>query len=86
MMKGRSMTVLHRLIGFLLRTDPALWYALDHRSRSAASWIPVALVLALFVFAAGACLVAGNFAEGTFLCAIAVVFAAAKGLASARRQ
>jgi hypothetical protein len=77
---------LSRLIEVLLRIDPALWYALDHRSRSGVSWIPVALVLALFVFAAGACLVAGNFAEGAFLSAIAVTFIAAKLLAIARRQ
>jgi hypothetical protein len=86
MMKGRSVAVLHRVIGFLLRTDPALWYALDHRSPSAVSWIPVALLSALFVFAASACLVAGKFAEGAFLCAIAVMFAAAKLLAIRHRQ
>jgi uncharacterized membrane protein YoaK (UPF0700 family) len=86
MTKGRSVAILRRLIGFLLRTDPALWYAVDHRSRSAVSWIPVALLLGLFVFAAGACLVAGNFAEAAFLCAIAVMFLAAKLLAIASRQ
>jgi hypothetical protein len=86
MTKGCLVAVLRRLIEVLLRIDPALWYALDHRSRSAVSWIPVALLLGLFVFAAGACLVAGNFAEGVFLCAIAVAFLAAKLLAIARRQ
>jgi hypothetical protein len=86
MTKGRFVAVLRRLIGVLLRLDPALWYALDHRSRSALSWIPVALVSALFVFAAGGCFVAGKFGEGAFLSAIAVTFVAAKLLAMARRQ
>ncbi len=47
------MAVLRRLIGVLVRLDPAIWYALDLRRRSAASWIPLALLLAFFLFAGG---------------------------------
>jgi hypothetical protein len=78
--------VLRRLIEVLVRLDPAIWFALDLRRRSAVSWIPVALVLACFVFAAGQCLVAGNLAEGAFLSAIALGFFAVKLRATAHRQ
>jgi hypothetical protein len=78
--------VLRRLIGVLVRLDPAVWFALDLRRRSAVSWVPVALVLAVFVLAAGQCLVAGNLAEGAFLSAIALGFFAVKLRATAHRQ
>jgi hypothetical protein len=78
--------VLRRLIEVLVRLDPAIWFALDLRRRSAASWIPVALLLAFFVFAAGDCLVVGKPAEGAFLSAIALAFFAVKLRASAHRQ
>ena len=80
------MAVLRGLIGVLVRTDPAVWFALDLRRRSATSWIPVALVLAVFVFAAGQCVVAGKLAEAAFLAAIALAFFAVKLRASAQRQ
>ena len=44
------MAVLRWLIEVLVRLDPAIWFALDLRSRSAASWIPVALVVAVCVW------------------------------------
>jgi len=78
--------VLRGLIEVLVRLDPAIWYALDLRRRSAASWIPLALLLAVFVFAAGECLVAGKLAEGAFLSAIALTFFAVKLRASAHPQ
>jgi hypothetical protein len=78
--------VLRGLIEVLIRIDPGVWYALDLRRRSAASWIPLALLLAVFVFAAGECLVAGKLAEGAFLSAIALTFFAVKLRASAHRQ
>jgi hypothetical protein len=80
------MAVLRWLIEVLVRLDPAIWFALDLRRRSATSWIPVALVLALFVFAAGQCAVAGNLAAAAFLAAIALALFAAKLRASAPRQ
>ena len=80
------MAVLRGLIEVLIRIDPGVWYALDLRRRSAGSWIPVALVAAFFVFAAGQCLAAGNLAEGAFLSAIALTFFAVKLRASAHRQ
>ena len=80
------MAVLRRLIEVLVRLDPAIWFALDLRRRSAASWIPVAVLLAFFVFAAGECLVAGKPAEGAFLSAIALAFVALKLRAAAHRQ
>jgi len=78
--------VLRGLIEVLIRIDPGVWYALDLRRRSAASWIPLALLLAVFVFAAGECLVAGKLAEGAFLSAIALTFFAVKLRASAHPQ
>ena len=80
------MAVLRGLIEVLIRIDPGVWYALDLRRRSAASWIPLALLLAVFLFAAGECLVAGKLAEGAFLAAIALAFFAVKLRASAQRQ
>jgi hypothetical protein len=77
---------LRGLIEVLARADPAIWFALDLRSRSLVSWIPVALLLALFVFAAGGCLVAGNLPAAAFLSAIAFAGLAVKLRASAHRQ
>jgi hypothetical protein len=74
------------VVEVLVRIDPAVWFALDLRRRSAVSWIPVALVLAFFVFAAGECLVAGNLAKGAFLSAIAFTFFAVKLRATAHPQ
>ena len=86
MMMVRSMAVLRWLIEVLVRIDPAIWFALDLRSRSATSWIPVGLVVAVCVFAAVQCLVAGNLPAGAFLAAIALGFFAVKLRASAQRQ
>ena len=80
------MTVLRGLIEVLVRIDPAVWFALDLRSRSAVSWIPVALLVVLFVFAAGECLVAGNAAAAAFLSAIALTGFVVKLRATAYRQ
>jgi hypothetical protein len=80
------MPILRGLIEVLARIDPAIWFALDLRSRSAVSWIPVALLLTLFVFAAGKCLVAGNLAIAAFLFAIALAVFVAKLRATAHRQ
>jgi hypothetical protein len=77
--------VLRSLIEVLARIDPAVWFALDLRSRSAVSWIPVALLLTLFVFAAGECFVAGNLAIAAFLSAIAIAVFAVKLRATADR-
>jgi hypothetical protein len=73
-----SVAALRRLVEVLLRIDPALWYALDLRRRSAASWIPAALILALFVFGAVECLIAGNVAGGALLSAVALALLAVK--------
>jgi hypothetical protein len=80
------MAILRSLIEMLARIDPAVWFALDLRSRSAASWIPVALLLTLFVFAAGECLVAGNLRGGAFLSVIALSLFAVKLRATAQRR
>jgi hypothetical protein len=77
---------LRGLIEVLARTDPAIWFALDLRSRSLVSWIPVALLLALFVFAAGGCLVAGNLPAAAFLSAVALAIFFMKLRASAHRR
>jgi hypothetical protein len=76
---------LRGLIGVLLRLDPAVWIAVDLRSRSAVSWIPVALVSVLFVFAAEQCLAVGNVAAAVFLSVIALALLVAKLRASAHR-
>jgi hypothetical protein len=69
----------------LLRIDPAVWFAVDLRSRSAASWILVALLSVLLVFAAGECLVAGNLPAAAFLSAIALAIFFVKLRAIAHR-
>jgi hypothetical protein len=79
------MAILRSLIEVLVRIDPAVWIALDLRSRSAVSWIPVALLLALFVFAAGECLAADNLGAGAFLAAVALALFAVKLGATAQR-
>jgi hypothetical protein len=77
---------LRGLIGVLLRLDPAVWFAVDLRSRSVVSWIPVALLVTLFVFVAGGCLVAGNLPAAAFLSAIALALFVVKLRATAYRQ
>jgi hypothetical protein len=86
MTKGCSVAVLRGLIGVLLRLDPAIWFAVDLRSRSVVSWIPVALLVTLFVFAAGQCLVAGNLPAAAFLSVIALTGVVVKLRATAHRQ
>jgi hypothetical protein len=73
-----SVDVLRRVIAFLVRIDPAFWYALDLRRRSAASWIPAALLLILPVFGAVDCLVAGNTGGAAVLSVVALMFLAVK--------
>ena len=79
-----SAAVLRRLIEALFRLDPGLWYVLDLRRRSAVSWMPVALLLALFVFGAVECLIAANIGGAAVLSAVAVTLAAVKMRAVAR--
>jgi hypothetical protein len=83
MTKGWSMTVFsaadfRRVIDVLFRIDPGLWYVLDLRRRSAASWLPVALLLALFAFGAVKCLLAANIGGAAVLSAVAVTLLAVK--------
>jgi hypothetical protein len=85
-MKGCSVSVFRGFIEVLLRLDPAVWFAVDLRSRSVMSWIPVALLSVLFVFAAGECLVAGNLRAAAFLSAVALAFLIVKLRASAHWQ
>ena len=66
------MAILRNLIEVVVRIDPGLWYLLDLRQRSAASWVPAALLLALFTFGAVECLLAGNTVGAAFLSAIAL--------------
>jgi hypothetical protein len=73
-----SAAVLRRVIEVLFRIDPRLWYGLDLRRRSVASWIPATLLLAAFVFGAVECLVAGNVAGGAVLSALAMMLLAVK--------
>ncbi len=80
------MAILRGLIGVLLRIDPAIWFAVDMRSRSAVSWIPVALLLTLFLFAAEQCLVAGNIEAAAFLALIGLTGIVVKLRAGAHRQ
>ena len=77
------MALLRRLIEVLVRIDPGLWYLLDLRRRSALSWIPAALLLAVFVFGAAGCLVAGNIVGGAIFSAIALALFAVKLRAAA---
>lgn len=72
------MAILHNLIKVIVRIDPGLWYLLDLRRRSAASWIPAALLLALLAVGVVECLVAGNTVGAAFLSAIALSLFAVK--------
>jgi hypothetical protein len=65
------MGVLRWVAAVLVRIDPGLWYVIDLRRRSALSWVPVALMLALFMFGAVQCFLAGNSGGGMTLSALA---------------
>jgi hypothetical protein len=78
------MTVLRRFFEVFARIDPGLWYLLDLRRRSAVSWIPVALLLAVSTFGAVECLLAGNTGGVAVLSTMSVVFLAVKLQAVAR--
>jgi hypothetical protein len=80
------MAVLRWVVDVLARIDPGLWYLVDLRRRSALSWVPVALMVALLVFGAMECLLAGNFAGGVILSALALMLFYVKLLASALAQ
>lgn len=77
------MIVLRRLMETLARIDPGLWYLLDLRRRSAASWIPAVLLIALFASLAVGCLAVGNIVGASILAATAVTLLAAKLQAAA---
>jgi len=77
------MTVLRWIIGVLARTDPGLWYLLDLRRRSALSWVPVVLLLAMLAFAVAECLIAGNVAAATIFTLLAFMLFAVKRRVSA---
>ncbi len=66
------MGVLRWAAAVLVRIDPGLWYLIDLRRRSALSSLPVALMLALFVFGAVQCFLAGNSGGGMTLSALAL--------------
>jgi hypothetical protein len=70
--------VLHLIANVLARTDPGLWYLLDLRRRSALSWVPVVLLLAVLAFAALECLLAGNVAGAAIFAALASMLFAVK--------
>ena len=65
------MEVLRSVAAVLVRIDPGLWYAIDLRRRSALSFVPVALMLALFAFGAAQCFLAGNSGGAMTLVALA---------------
>jgi len=71
------MAVLRLIIGLLARTDPGLWYLLDRRCRSALSWVPVVLLLAMLAFAVAECL-AGNVAATAIFGLLALMLFAVK--------
>jgi hypothetical protein len=71
-------TVLRLIIQVLARTDPGLWYLLDLRRRSALSWAPVVLLVAIAAFAVIECLMAGNLAAGAIFTALAFLVFAVK--------
>jgi hypothetical protein len=83
MTRGALMTVLRWIIGVLARTDPGLWYLLDLRRRSALSWVPVVLLLAMLAFAVAECLIAGNVAAATIFTLLAFMLFAVKRRVSA---
>jgi hypothetical protein len=72
------MTVLRLIINVLARTDPGICYLLDLRRRSMLSWVPVALLLAMLVFATVECLIAGNIAAAAILAALVLTMLAVK--------
>jgi hypothetical protein len=72
------MTVLRLIINVLARTDPGIWYLLDLRRRSMLSWVPVALLLAMLVFATVERLIAGNIAAAAILAALVLTMLAVK--------
>lgn len=77
------MAVLRLIIGLLARIDPGLWYLLDLRRRSALSWVPVVLLLAMLAFAMAVCLVAGNVAATAIFALLAFMLFAVKRRVSA---
>jgi hypothetical protein len=72
------MTVLRLIINVLARADPGNWYLLDLRRRSMLSWVPVALLLPMLVFATVECLIAGNISAAAILAALALTMFAVK--------
>jgi len=77
------MGVLRWVAAVLVRLDPGVWYVIDLRRRSALSWVPVALMLALFAFGAVQCFRAGNSGGGMVLSALASTLLLVKLRASA---
>jgi hypothetical protein len=71
-------TVLRLILNVLVRTDPGLWYWLDLRRRSALSWVPVVLLLAMSAFAVVECLIVGNVAGAATFAALALIVAVVK--------
>jgi hypothetical protein len=72
------LAVLRLIVNVLARTDPGLWYLLDRRRQSPLSWLSVVLFLAVFVFAAFECLLAGNVPGAAIFAALAFVLFAIK--------
>jgi hypothetical protein len=77
------MTVPRLIIGVLARTDPGLWYLVDLRRRSAVSWVPVVLPLAILAFAVAECLIAGNVAAAAIFALLAFMLFVVKRRVSA---
>jgi hypothetical protein len=77
------MGVLRWVAAVLVRIDPGLWYVIDLRRRSALSWVPVVLMLALFAFGTVQCVLAGNSGGGMTLSALAFTLLLFKLRASA---
>lgn len=77
------MAILRLIVNVLARTDPGLWYLLDLRRRSALSWAPVALLLAMLALAVVECLVVGNLTATVIFTVLAVLLFAIKRRASA---
>ncbi len=72
------MMVLRWLVALTARIDPGLWYLVDLRRRSPLSWVPVVSMVALLVFGAAECLLAGNSAGGLILSALALALLVGK--------